>query len=162
MTYQTNYLWYSNQTTSNTPTFTFVLLTVKKVPNIRKIKECQSQLNNVRITIFWRIFGCFHIEFFPNKNLNLSHFYVGNVLNFAALPFFFLLLLSVTVFETISSERCFRSEISLQWLEIKELNELLHKFIFNHTQTINLLIFSTMVCFLLWGMVLMLRNHNDK
>ena len=77
----------------------------------------------------------------PHKHLNLSHFYVNHVLNFVALPFFFFLLLSVTVFKTISSARCFRSEISLLWLEMKKQNEWLHQFILNHTHTIALLTF---------------------
>jgi len=58
------------------------------------------------------------ISNFPHKYLNLSHFYVKNILDFFALPFFYLLLLTVTVFQTISSARRFRSEISHPWLEI--------------------------------------------
>ena len=97
------------------------------------IKNCQ----NHHILTYLRLLP---YRIFPNKNLNLSHSYVQNVLNFVALPLFSLLLLSMTVFNTISSARCFRSEISLLWLEMKKLNELLYQFILNHTHT--LLIYS--------------------
>ena len=47
------------------------------------------------------------------------------------------------------------------WLEMNKINELLHQFI-THTHTINKLIFVYNGVFLLWIMVLLLQNHNEK